>query len=139
MVQIKSALGGIPVSRAMVTDFESLAPNDQLSKAVEYILSGAQQDFPVVEDGYVVGVLTRSALFKALSQQGAGQQIADIMERDFQVIDSHEMLETAFMNLQACQCRSMPVTHAGQLVGLLTQENVGEFITIQAALKPIRA
>ena len=41
MVQMKTALGGIPVGRAMLTDFQSLSPREPLSRAVELILSGS--------------------------------------------------------------------------------------------------
>ena len=34
-----------------------------------------------------------------------------------------------------CECGIVPVVRFGQLVGLLTTENVGEFLMIQAALR----
>ena len=46
MVQMKSALGSIPVSQVMITDFRTLAPDDTLSCAVQFLLGGYQQDFP---------------------------------------------------------------------------------------------
>ena len=49
MVQMRSALGGIPVSQAMITDFRALSPDDPLSRAVDHVLAGFQQDFPVLE------------------------------------------------------------------------------------------
>ena len=54
---MRSALGGIPVSRAMLSDFRTLSPNDSLACAVELILAGSQQDFPVMEGKQVVGLL----------------------------------------------------------------------------------
>ena len=45
------------------------------------------------------------------------------------------MLETAFVQLKDCKCHTLPVFHDGSLVGLLTMDNVGEFIRIQAALR----
>ena len=33
------------------------------------------------------------------------------------------------------ECRTMPVLRDGQLVGLLTMENVGEFVMIESALR----
>ncbi len=134
MTQIKSALGGIPVSRAMLTDFQTLSPEDTLDRVVQLILSGSQQDFPVVEEGHAVGVLTRGDLLVALAQQGQQSQVKDVMRRDFQTVDSSEMLETAFTRLQSCECHTLPVERNGRLVGLLTMDNVGEFIMIQAAL-----
>lgn len=135
MTQIKSALAGIPASQAMLTDFHTLAPHDTLARVVELILAGSQQDFPVVSDGQVAGILTRGDLLAALTQRGPDAPVAGVMQRDFEVFDSYDMLESAFARLRACQCPTAPVTHAGQLVGLLTQDNVGEFLMIQAATK----
>jgi Zn-dependent protease/predicted transcriptional regulator len=138
MVQMKAALGGIPVSRAMITDFETLSADDRLEAAVELVIRGSQQDFPVVDNGQVVGVLMRNDLITALTKQGPQTPVTEVMRRDFQTADSYEMLEVAFMNMQACQCHTLPVTHAGQIVGVLTMDNVGEFLAIQAALRPER-
>jgi Zn-dependent protease len=134
MVQMKSALGGIPVGRAMLTEFRILSPGDPLGQAVEMVLAGSQQDFPVVENGAVVGVLTREDLLVALAKQGQESPVSAVMRRDFQVADSSEMLEPVFLRLQSCDCRTLPVTRQGRLVGLVTMDNVGEFLMIQAAL-----
>ena len=134
MVQLKSALEGIPVTRAMVTNYEVLHSEDELDRAVELILAGSQHDFPVVDSGRVVGVLTRDDLLKSLGNPSASKRVvADIMRYDFAMTDSFEMLESAFARLQECDCRTLPVTHEGSLVGLLTMDNVGEFISIQSA------
>lgn len=134
MVQIQSALGGIPVQRAMLTDFRTVSPDDPLERVVELILSGWQQDFPVVEGGRVTGLLTRSDLLNALAQQGLERLVRDVMQREFEVVDATEMLENVLPRLQTCACHSMPVMRGGELVGLLTMDNVGEFVLIQSAL-----
>jgi len=134
MTQMKSALGGIPLERAMITDFRTLAPNDSLTRAVELLLSGAQQDFPVVDAGAVVGILTRGDLLTALARQEQQAPIEQVMRRDFLVADASDMLDLTFQRLQDLKCRTIPVVRRGNLVGLLTMDNVGEFLSIQAAL-----
>lgn len=138
MVQMKSALGGIPVARAMLTVFRTLSPHDMLRQAIELILSGSQQDFPVVEDGRVVGILTRSDLLVSLARGGQDSLVSDVMQREFEIVDGAEMLETAFGRFQTCQCHTLPVLRRGVLVGLVTMDNVGEFVSIQAALETSR-
>jgi Zn-dependent protease len=135
MVQMRTSLGGIPVQRVMLTDFHTLGPDETLNKAVEYIMAGWQQDFPVVFGDHVLGVLTREDMLKGLAQGGTGTPVRDAMQRDFKMVDSHDMLEKAVVQLRECGCRSFPVLHNGDLVGMLTLENVGEFIMIQTALR----
>lgn len=135
MARIKHALGGIPVSRAMQTNFQSLAPTDTLGRAVELILSGPQHDFPVVDDGRVLGVLERDALIKALAASGQGEMVTATMRRDVPQVDTHEMVETALGRLEQSGAKTLPVTHGGRLAGLLTSENITEFLMIRSALQ----
>ena len=136
MVQLKSALRGLPTRRLMITEFRTLAPSDPLSRAADFILAGFQQDFPVVEtDGRLVGVLSRAALIGALSQRGPAVLASEVMQRDFETADPFEMAEGVLVRLQASKCPSMPVMQQGKLVGILTSENIGEFLLIHAALK----
>lgn len=138
MVRMRSSLGGIPVQQVMLTTFQTLRPDDTLSTAVEHILAGWQQDFPVVFGDHVLGVLTREALLKALGQGGSDSLVRDAMQRDFKMADSHDMLEHAVGLLRECGCRAIPVEHGGRLVGMLTLDNVGEFIMIRSALRQAR-
>ena len=134
MAQVRSALGGIPVSRAMITDFRSLTPSDSLDRAVALVMAGSQRDFPVVADDRIEGIITQKKLLEALAQGDQGAPVGRVMDRGFQVVDSHEMLESALARLRDCDCHTLPVARDGRLVGLLTMENVGEFLRIQAAL-----
>jgi len=138
MVQIKSALAGIPVSRAMITRFATLGPANTLEDAVNHILAGFQQDFPVLEDGRLVGVLTRHDLMKALAEKGGRAPVSEAMQRQFETAAPSEMLEGAFHRLQACDCHTLPVLRGGQLVGMLTMDNVGELMMVQAAVRGAR-
>lgn len=139
VVQIRHALGGIPVSRAMITDFRTLEPTDPLQKPMELLLSASQQDFPVLWGDEVLGILTRSGLLAGIAERGTDATVQEYMRRDFVAADPLEMLESAFAKLQECDCHTMPVLHNGKLVGLITAENLGEFMMIQSALERSRS
>lgn len=137
MVQMKNALGGIPIRQVMITNYQTLAPNDSLERAVQHILAGFQQDFPVVENDRLVGILTRADLLTALAQRGSSALVGEVMQRQFMTADPAEMAEAVFSRLQECNCHSLPVVQNGHLIGILTADNVGEFLMIQAALKKV--
>jgi len=133
--QMQAAFSGIPVSRAMITDFEVLAPRAPLSRAVELTLAGTQADFPVVDDGRVVGILRQADLMAGLSRQGPEAPVEGWMCRRIQPVDPQALLDRVFLQLQQSECRTLPVVRAGELVGLLTPQNLGEFVQIEAALR----
>jgi Zn-dependent protease/CBS domain-containing protein len=138
VVQMRSALAGIPVSRAMVTQFRTVTPRDTVADVVEQLLTTAQKDFPVVQDHHVIGIVLHTDLPSAL-RRSEGTPVAEFMRDEFHTVDSHDMLDAAFRRLQACQCHTMPVLHHRQLVGLLTMDNVGEYLSIHALRETHRA
>jgi Zn-dependent protease/predicted transcriptional regulator len=138
VAQVHTSLGGIPVQRAMLTEFRALNPDDTLQTAIEYSLGGWQQDFPVVFGEHVLGVLTREDVLRTIAQRGSDVRVRDAMNREFTTVDSHDMLESALVVLHDSKCRSLPVVHDGRLVGMLTTDNVGEFLMIQSALRRAR-
>jgi predicted transcriptional regulator len=137
-VQAASPLTGVPVERVMMTDVRTLAPADPLERAVRFVLGGFQQDFPVVEEGRVVGVLTRAGLLRALGQHGESATVASAMHQDFQAASPDDPIEEVLARLQTCGCHTMPVVRGGTLLGLLSTENVGEFVMVEAALRGAR-
>jgi Zn-dependent protease/predicted transcriptional regulator len=138
MARMRSAFQGIPVHRVMIRDFEALAPHDPLDRAVQLTLSGTQVDFPVVAQGRVVGILRQIDLISGLRERGSQAPVESFMCRDFEPVEAEEPLETAFTRLEPRACQTLPVFRAGELVGLLTMGNLGEFIRIQTALASSR-
>lgn len=135
-VRMKEGLGGVPVSRVMLTDFRALDPSDPLVKAVELTLATSQQDFPVVDAaGRPVGVLTQPKLFAALAHGGQGQLAGEVMDTDFEVAHPNEMIQPVVERLRSRGCRTVPVVAGDRLLGLLTLDNVGEFLAIRTALR----
>lgn len=135
MVEAKAALGGIPLRHVMVSDFSWLDSDDDLGRAIELTLAGSQKDFPVLNQGQVVGILTQASLLKALQEVGREGRVGEFMTRSFEVAELHELAETVFRRLQSCECRTVPVLLGGRLVGLVTMENIGEFLSIRDAIR----
>lgn len=132
--EIKSALRGIPVSQVTVTDFKAISPSDTLAHSVELMLHGSQQDFPVIDAGRLVGILTRRELLSGLSKSGPDSFVSNAMRKQYPMISSAEMLQAAVNKLQDPDCRVLPVVEEGRLVGLFTVENLVEFVMVQSAL-----
>jgi CBS domain-containing protein len=103
-----------------------------------YVRAGFRQDFPVVEDGRLVGVLTRNDLAAALAEYGPEALVRDVMQREFVTADPRDMLQTALARLRDCGCHTLPVVQDGRLLGLVTADNLAEVLMIQEAMRGAR-
>lgn len=131
---MRASFENVPVREAMLTHFQALDANAPLQTAVDALLAGYQQDFPVLDNGTVVGVLTRQDLVNALTAGGPSQPVGSAMRRTCEVLDAEEMLDVGFHRIQASDCHSLPVLSHGQLVGMITAENIGEYVMVRTAL-----
>lgn len=136
MVETRAALRGIPVHWAMTQDVPALAPGDSLESAARAHLARGQNDFPVLdESGVLVGVLTRNALIRGLSELGANAPVRGAMHETFVTADPYEMLDSALRRLQECECRVLPVVRDGRVVGMISFDKIGELVALQSAVR----
>ena len=139
MVQTRASLVGLPARAAMITEFESLDVSDPLQRAVDLLMAGDQQDFPVLDRGAPVGILTRADLILALQRGGPTTPVGEVVAREGHVVDAGEPLEEVFRRMREKRCTALPVVSGGGLVGLVTLENVSELLLVQGALKRFSA
>ena len=132
-VQTSAILEHVPVSDVMSTDFRTLSPADSLARAADLTIEGFQQDFPVIADGTLVGLLTRRDLLKGLTDRGRDSTVAEAMQRQFSTATADEQANSALERLSGIRSAAMPVMRGDALVGVVTSENVAEFLSLQAA------
>jgi Zn-dependent protease/CBS domain-containing protein len=136
--EIQSLLDGVLVRQAMVTEFRSLGPADTLRHVAHLVMSGSQQDFPVVDAGEFAGVLSRRGLFEALARDGLDGRVEEAMARDCDRAEADEMLAAVLPRVRSSPCPVLPVFSAGRLIGLLNMENITELMMIRSAVATAR-
>jgi Zn-dependent protease/CBS domain-containing protein len=135
-VEERVALKDIPVRAAMITEFHTLRPDDTLGHAADLLLAGSQHDFPVLSDDVQGprGLLTRSELMSGLAQGGREAAVSEYARTEFPRVELVSPLAEAVARLRQGHGPCLEVVDQGETVGLLTLENVGEFLMVQAAL-----
>jgi Zn-dependent protease/predicted transcriptional regulator len=129
----RSYLAGQKVRSAMLRNFVTLPHGATLAQASDALLNGTQEDFPVVSGDDVIGILRREGLAGGLAQDGPNAYVAGAMDRNFLRCSPDDDLESIAEALSQNNGIPTIVLENEQLVGLLTQKNLSEFILIQDA------
>jgi Zn-dependent protease/CBS domain-containing protein len=121
---------GFPVSAAMITDFRTLEHGDTIRDAGNLLLATSQHDFPVMHGATVLGLLSRAALVRAMLTEGADAYVAGAMDRNFVRVAPDLSLTEALPLVSAAGACAL-VMDRDRLLGMLTSENLSEFILLR--------
>jgi Zn-dependent protease len=127
----RSLSQGIPVRAAMVTEYHTLSHGSTFRDAASLLLSTSQQDFPVMHGDQVIGLLGRTALLRGLALEGPEAYIASFMEREFRRLPPDQDLAEV-LPLMAHGGACALVMQEGRLLGLLTAENLSQFLLLRS-------
>lgn len=127
----QALIGAEIVRPAMVTVFRTLNHGDSLREAANLLIATSQQDFPVMSGPVVAGLLTRQAILKAMAAEGPDAYVAGAMDRDYLQVSPTAKLGEVVQQIAAKQSSCALVFEDERLVGMLTSENVGEFLILR--------
>jgi Zn-dependent protease/CBS domain-containing protein len=138
MVRQRELTRGLTVADVMGTKprTETVTPNHTFGEVLELVIHGYQEDFPVVDDGKLVGMLTRNEIMTAAHSPERYSSVRDLMKTNVPTISSQaDLFEDGLRILQQSGLRALPVAENEELVGMLTIEDVGQ----ASLLRPLSA
>jgi CBS domain-containing protein len=112
------------VREAMVPDPPALEGASSAQEAGELLSRPEVRAAYVIEDGRLIGVVTRKTLVReivALGRDPRATRLADIVEEPYLPIDASTELIDAFHQLEEHDLERVPVTEDGRLVGVLSR------------------
>src|SRR5215217_3536608 len=130
LVRQRERTRGLSVSDVMGTKphTETVTPYHTFGQVLDSVIHGYQEDFPVVdESGKLVGMITREEIMAAAHSPERYYSVRELMKTDVSTIPPQaDLFEEALPTLQQSGLRALPVTEKGELVGMLTIEDVGQ-------------
>jgi Zn-dependent protease/CBS domain-containing protein len=134
-VELGEATKGVTTRPATITSFATLDTQATVRQAVDALLATTQREFPVTDGGgRLRGVLTRDGMIRALAATGPDTPVLGVMERDVVTINCHAPLSEA---VAALQTSGQPlvgiVDDEARVVGIITLENLAEYMMVDAA------
>ncbi|MHB0954826.1 MAG: site-2 protease family protein [Pirellulaceae bacterium] len=119
-VRARSALEGWHVGDAMRRQFQMVPASISLDEAARTALFVSQDDFPVIKDNRLVGMLSKPYALQMLSQGQGHLRVEEVMQKDIPMLEQDAPLSETVSQMQLGNYTSLPVAHAGRLVGILT-------------------
>jgi CBS domain-containing protein len=107
---------------------ETVTPDHTFGQVLDSVIHGYQEDFPVVdENGKLLGIITREEIFAAAHSPGTYSRVRDLMKTNVPTISPQaDLFKDGLRILQQSGLRAVPVAENGELVGMLTIEDIGQ-------------
>jgi stage IV sporulation protein FB len=133
----RTAGRGMLVRDMMMTRFLVIPVHAKLEEAVRMLLEGDQKEFPVLDNvGGIEGMLTRENLIKGLAARGPQSTVQEAMTPNVAVLGPDLPFDRALGMLRASRMPALPVVGAlGELVGILSSDNIAELIQVKQAIE----
>lgn len=128
MVQQYEKMRGLKVQDAYFSQVQLLSPADSLQTAMMLKLRGWQSDFPVFENGRLVGYLTDHRLMNGLTQYGPNTRVSAVMAQDVAPVSPSSELFDVQQRMQAERMGSLPVMDGPHFVGMVTYYHIRELL-----------
>jgi len=140
MVRQRELTRGLTVSDVMGNKphTKTFTPYHNFGQVLEEAVHGYQEDFPIVdEEGRLAGMITRTEILAAAHSPDRFRNVRDLMKTEFPTISPEAaLLEDGARTLQESGFSALPVVDdAGELVGMLTVEDVGQAILLRSLPK----
>ncbi|MGY6743432.1 MAG: site-2 protease family protein [Cecembia sp.] len=132
--QQESFLKGYKAKDALMMKFQIVGFDAPLSKAVEKLLNSQATHFVVVRDDVAVGTLSRNEIIKGLKEGNEDTIIEQVADFSPLRIETEEDLDEAWKKMMMENKKVAFIIENGHFLGILDQENIGEFVMVKSAL-----
>ncbi len=139
VVRMRSVLRKLAVEDVMSRPVATLSPSDPVWRGIELIYQTGQDDFPVLQEERLVGIVTRPDLVEAMNAQGANTPVVTIMQARVTLASPRDGLAQACEEIiNGTNTNAVLVVDDGQLVGMVSPENINRYLLLQSSLKSPR-
>jgi Zn-dependent protease/predicted transcriptional regulator len=130
----RAMLQGVYASQIMARQFTVLNPADPIGHAIEQLYSAHQDDFPVIQDGRLIGLVTREAIARAYATGGGDLPVSQAMQTSYVWVSPDEELPAVYEKMNAKGATTAVVIWSGQLIGLISRSNISRHFALASEL-----
>ncbi|GGK18131.1 protease [Yeosuana aromativorans] len=123
-------LKGHTAKESSITNITIFSPQDTISKAVKAVITSTENNFVVIENNAVKGLLFYQDILENAKKEDT--LIGDVMTTSFKTVDSNDDLKKVYQQIHGQKNSFFPVLEDGKLIGAIDAINLNEFIVLQS-------
>ncbi|WP_440949631.1 CBS domain-containing protein [Methanosphaerula subterraneus] len=116
----------IPVSVLMVTDPITIAPDTTIRDVARLMVNEGVSSLPVVEEGTLIGIVTKSDLMRSSLVGRIRGAVGDLME-DVTTVSRYHSLDHVVNLISERNDKLVVINNDGTLAGIITESNLAFF------------
>jgi tRNA nucleotidyltransferase (CCA-adding enzyme) len=123
------------VGEIMSREPQLLAPTARVSEAAERMQRFGHEGYPVVENGHVVGLLTRRAVDRAMSHAMGARPVSSVMEAGALVVSPGDSVQHLQRVMIQHDWGQVPVADpgTGEIIGIVTRTDLLRTLAAEAS------
>ncbi|MGB3241841.1 MAG: site-2 protease family protein [Candidatus Omnitrophota bacterium] len=129
-VDVQETIKRYTVQDVLAGEFIHVASEMPLSKILELMFHTHQEDFPVLEDGRLKGMITRREVIQGVHVKGKDIKVGEIMRTDIPTIKVRTRLHDVQKLMQKYNTSAMPVEKNGNIVGVVTMDDINRVFVV---------
>ncbi len=135
----QSVIDTVAMRDVMLTSFSTVSPSDTLQDALGKAVHSLQDEFPVVRNEEIIGVVSRGAILLSLRAEGNGY-VQSVMIRSFLVAAPEDTLGTTIRRMREGRVGMIPVADGdGRVLGMVTLQNLRQSMLPLLEQRKLRA
>lgn len=129
----KFMLQGYTVSNVLMREIPSIDAFASLREAASRLLDTQNRNFLVTQEGKPLATISRDDIIRGLAESNDTVNIQSLSDKDLVILRPETPLEEAWHSMQQKKKPLMLVMQDDNLVGVVDEENISEFILIRTA------
>ncbi len=134
-VDLRLTLRKFTVKDVLPEQFFSVSSSMPLSEVLALTLHSHQEDFPVVEEGRLLGLLTRADIILTIHQSGMQKLVKDVMKKHFPSVRINDPLIKAHKLMEERQIKAVPVLDKTGIAGIVSLEDISRVYLLMSNRK----
>lgn len=132
-VDVRETIKKYKVSDVLAREFLTLRTDIPISKVLELIFHSHQEDFPIMDSGKLIGLLTRADIMTNIHQHGTGELVGDVMRREFPTVEPGSLLSVVQKLMDENHVKALPVVNGSKVLGIITLEDISRIYSLMSS------